>query len=143
MAHRVVSGEGGSMGRGARPVPGWLPGGLGLAAVVSEVGEKWWGSSALGEVFTDHHRLLLGYLQKQFCRAEQCAERNMGQVAAEIPARGMTEGCPHPSPAAPEQLKPWGHFVVGWVIGTRTREARLTRAVGCICLTCLWKRDKM
>lgn len=65
----------------------------------------------------------------------------MGQVAAEIPARGMTEGCSHPSPAAPEQLKPRGHFAVGWAIIARTREARLMRAVGCICPACLWKQE--
>lgn len=36
----MVSGEGGSMGRGARPSLGRLPGGLGLSAIAREVRQR-------------------------------------------------------------------------------------------------------
>lgn len=61
MACRVIFGE----GWGVRPTAAWLPGGPGLSVLTREVRGKEaerWGSSAMGEVFTEH--LLLGYLQK-------------------------------------------------------------------------------
>lgn len=99
---RVVSGEGGSVGRGARPTPGWLPGGLGLVAVAREVTGK--SSMVLsGGAALPWERVLrtvtscyLGICKKGFVGLNSVLSAISGQVAGDIPAWGVAEGLPSP-----------------------------------------------